>query len=178
LIVIDGEIFLPCWSSSIWEVGGEVAPTNYLLPILTRFRNSPWNSDVYNAADDSADFGTPSTTPPSSFALRVNPFVALSPVLVYTQEAMDALVAGLPLPITSRVTWAGSGMPAGSLLRDLGRAVVVKVSPTNPLHAYRFQWIQLIRGPTTEGVGGSPADSWQTGYICVWAASGVAPVFP
>jgi hypothetical protein len=179
LIVIDDNLY-PCWNvpspSLVWESGGEVA--GYNLPILTRFRNSPWNSDLYNAADDLAGFGTPSTTPPNSFALRVNPFVALSPVLVYTQETMDALVDGLPLPITSRVSWASTGMPAGSLLRDLGRAVVVKVSPTNPLHAYRFQKIQLIRGPTTEGVGGSPADSWQTGYICVWAASGVAPVFP
>jgi hypothetical protein len=149
----------------------------YNLPILIPFRNSPWNSDLYNAADDLAGFGTPTT---NSFALRVNPFVALSLVLVYTQEAMDALVAGLPLPLNPRVSWAEFGMPAGSLLRDLGRSVVVQVSPTNPLHAYRFQKIQLIRGPTTEGVGGSPTDidAWLTGYICVWAAGGVAPVFP
>jgi hypothetical protein len=179
LIVIDDNLY-PCWNvpspSLVWESGGEVA--GYNLPILTRFRNSPWNSDLYNAADDLAGFGTPSTTPPNSFALRVNPFVALSPVLVYTQETMDALVAGEAPPLNPRVSWAEFGMPAGSLLRDLGRSVVVKVSPTNPLHAYRFQRIQLIRGPTSEGVGGSPADSWQTGYICVWAAGGVAPVFP
>jgi hypothetical protein len=186
LIVINGTgCFVPprSWDPTIWEVGGLVnvtidgSPAQYNLPLVSCFKNFPCNSDFYTAADEPAECGTPYTTP-NSFPLRVNPYVTLGTVLVYTQEAIDALVAGLPLLIpTTRVSWAPDGMPAGSLFRDLNRAVVVKVSPTNPLHAYRFQWIQLIRGPTTEGVGGSPADSWQTGYICVWAASGAPPVF-
>jgi hypothetical protein len=134
---------------------------------------------IINVASNRGAFAAFKLPVTNSFPLRVNPFVLLDTVLVYTQEAMDALAAGLPLPLTSLVNWAPHGMPAGSLLRDLNRSVVVPVSSTNPLHAYRFQRIQLIRGPTTEGAGGSytDTDAWQTGYICVWAAGGVPPVY-
>jgi uncharacterized delta-60 repeat protein len=119
---------------------------------------------------------------PNSFVPRVNPFITLGPVLVYTKEAVDALVAGgsgATLPPTTRVSWAPLGVPAGSLLRDLGRLAVVRVSDSNPLHAYRFQRVQLIAGAGTEGVGGSATDTdaWQTGYICTWAAGGSPPIF-
>jgi hypothetical protein len=119
---------------------------------------------------------------PNTFTAIVNPYVTLGTVLVYTKEMVDALVeggSGASLPATTRVSWAPLGVPAGSLLRDLGRSAVVRVSDSNPLHAYRFQRVQLIAGSDTEGVGGSlgDVDSWQTGWICTWAAGGAPPVF-
>ena len=136
-------------------------------------------SGIINIAPNDFAFAAFKFLVTNAFPVIVGPYITISNVLVYTQEAMNALVAGDPLPISSRASWAPLGVPAGTLLRDLRRLVVVKVSLTNPLHASRFQRIQLIRGPTTEGVGGSPADDdeWQTGYVCVWAAGGVPPIY-
>jgi hypothetical protein len=121
------------------------------------------------------------SAPPASnsFAAKVNPYLALGNVLVFTKATVDALVAGTALPAQTTVSWALSGVLAGSFLRDLGRSITTPVSTTNRLAAYRFQRVQLIGGSGSEGVGGSPADvdAWQTGWICTWAASGVAPVF-
>jgi hypothetical protein len=184
LNIIDKAIYTN-WLPSIWLIGNPATvtvnsvPVDYYLPILSGFRVTPWNSDTYAEATDSAQFGI--SPPPNTFSGRVNPFLLTGTVLVYTQKAIDTLVAngsGASFAESARVSWAPLGAQAGSLLRDLRRAAVVRVSDTNPLHAYRFQRVQLIRGPTTEGVGGSPTDAWLTGYICVWSASGVAPVFP
>jgi alpha-tubulin suppressor-like RCC1 family protein len=140
---------------------------------------SQLRSGIINIAPNDYAFAAFKFLVTNTFPVIVGPYITISNVLAYTQEAMNALVAGDPLPDSSRVSWAPLGVPAGTLLRDLRRLVVVKVSLTNPLHASRFQRIQLIRGPTTEGVGGSPADTdaWQTGYICVWAASGSPPIY-
>jgi hypothetical protein len=128
-----------------------------------------------------AKLGEPEPEPVlNSFAAKVNPYLALGPVLVYTKATVDALVAGTTLPTQTTVSWAPMGvLLAGSLLRDLRRSVTVPVSASNPLAAYRFQRVQLIGGSGSEGVGGSLADqdAYQTGWICTWAASGVAPVF-
>jgi hypothetical protein len=182
---INGAIYTN-WLPSVWLIGNPVTVTvdsqsvDYRLPILNGFRFTPWNSDTYNAASDEVQFGISQLQ--NRFALRVNPFVSTGNVLVYTQKAIDALVAngsGTSFTESARASWAPLGAQAGSLLRDLRRSAVVKVSPTNPLHAYRFQRIQLIAGPDTEGVGGSATDkdAWQTGWICTWSADGVAPVF-
>jgi hypothetical protein len=174
---ISGVIFLPCWSSSIWEVGGPVAPTNENLPILTRFRNSPWNSAFYNAANDPAQFITPPVVLTNTFPLRVNPYIAIGTILVYTNEFVRALVAGTTVPNPGRTSWSSSPLPAGTLLRPLGRFVVV--NGTNKLAIYRFENVQLINGPSSEGVPlGDITGLWYTGWICTWSADGVAPVFP
>lgn len=115
----------------------------------------------------------------NSFPLLVSPYLARNNVLVFTKAAVDALVAHAPLPVTMRVSWAPNGVPAGSLLRNTGRTAVVSVSNSNPLAVYRFQSVQLIAGAGSEGVGGSSTDTdpWQCGYICTWAADGIAPIF-
>jgi hypothetical protein len=172
---ISGVIF-PCWIPSlIWESGGPVAPTNYNLPILTRFRNSPWDSAFYNAADDPAKFITPILT--NTFPLRVNPYIAIGNILVYTNEFIRALVAGTTLPNPGRTAWSNVPLPAGTLLRPLGRFVVV--NGANKLAIYRFENIQLINGSSSEGIpSGDTTGRWYTGWICTWSADGVAPVFP
>ena len=175
---ISGVIF-PCWLPSlIWESGGPVPPpTNYNLPILTRFRNSPWDSAFYNAADDPAQFITPPVVLTNTFPLRVNPYIAIGTILVYTNSFIRALVAGTTLPNPGRTAWSIIPLPAGTLLKPLGRSAVV--NGINKLAIYRFENVQLINGPSSEGVpSGDATGRWYTGWICTWSADGVAPVFP
>jgi hypothetical protein len=118
----------------------------------------------------------------NEFCGFVNPYLTLDTTLVYNRETIDRLVAegsGAVLPTVKRVSWAPLGVPARSLLRNLGKTYVVPVSKKNATHAYVFRSVQLISGVGSEGVGGSPTDidPWQTGYICVWSASGEAPIF-
>jgi hypothetical protein len=175
---ISGVIF-PCWLPSlIWDSsGGPVPPTNYNLPILTRFRNSPWDSAFYNAADDPAKFITPPVVLTNTFPLRVNPYIAIGTILVYTNSFIRALVAGTTLPNPGRTAWSANPLPAGTLLKPLGRSAVV--NGTNKLAIYRFENVQLINGSSSEGVpSGDATGRWYTGWICTWSADGVAPVFP
>jgi hypothetical protein len=107
----------------------------------------------------------------NTFALRVNPYRAIGNVKVYTTETIDALVKGDPLPATKEVSW--SPATAGQLLKPLDRFKVAL--GINGLHTHRFAEVQLIGGVATEGVGGA-APNWNCGWICVWAADGVAPI--
>ena len=114
----------------------------------------------------------------NSLPAIINPYIALRNILVYKKTTVDALVAGTTLPMEARVSWAPLGLPAGSLLRNLRRTVPISYSATNRLEKYRFQKVQYMLSSDTEGISGGPAneDPWRTGYICVWAADGVAPV--
>lgn len=86
-------------------------------------------------------------------------------VNVYTDEVITALRAGEDLPPTTTVDF--SPLTAGRILRSLGRGVTIP-------GLYRFIQMQLIGGPSTEGVGGS-ASTWNSGWICTWAAAGTPP---
>lgn len=59
---------------------------------------------------------------------------------------------------------------SGTLLRDLGRSVIVTDAACN--HLYRYRQVQLVSGSGSEGVGGvSP--TWNSDfYVLVWAANG------
>lgn len=108
----------------------------------------------------------------NTFPAMVNPYRAIGDVLVYKRDSVELLAAGESLPPANRVSWAPDGVPAGSLLRDLGRSIVV--ANADGAHVYHFRNVQLINGAVTEGVGGSTADvdEWRTGWICTWADSG------
>lgn len=41
---------------------------------------------------------------------------------------------------------------------------------TNRMKTHEFRRVQLVKGRGTEGVG-----NIESGYVCVWAASGSAP---
>jgi hypothetical protein len=176
---INNKIF-PCWITPnppnplVWISGGPVPPTNYKLPILIPFTVSPWNSDKYKKANAAAEFGIPAV---NSFPLRVNPYLAIGDIFIYTTEFVRALAAGTTLPDPGRTAWSSTPLAAGILLRPLGRFVVV--NGANKLAIYRFENVQLINGPASEGVlSGDTTGRWYTGWICTWSASGVAPVFP
>lgn len=108
----------------------------------------------------------------NTFPAMVNPYRAIGDVLVYKRESIELFAAGESLPPVNRVSWAPDGVPTGSLLRDLGRSIVV--ANADGAHVYHFRNVQLISGAVTEGVSGSPADvdAWGTGWICTWADSG------
>jgi hypothetical protein len=178
LSVIDNSLYTG-WPTDVWEIGGET-PIVVLLPILTAFRTTPWSSVDYTKADDLAKFSSaPAPLIENSIPLRVNPYLAIGPVIVYTTAFVRALAAGTTLPNPGRTSWSGDLPTTGALLRPLGRSVTV--FGENKLAIYRFENIQLINGPASEGV---PADSgdgtWYTGWICIWAAGGSAalPVYP
>lgn len=111
----------------------------------------------------------------NAFPAIVGPsLLAVSNVIVYTSEAVTALVNGDALPVASRVSWAPDGMSAGSLFKKLGRKAVVYGPAANMTHV--FIQVQVVNGPVTEGVGGDAGD-YLCGWICTWAANGAAPVF-
>jgi hypothetical protein len=171
---INGSLY--GWSNSVWMVGGSVA--GLALPILKVFTVSPWDFTTYTKADDEAHFlYLPPPPPDNSFPLRVNPYLSIGDIYVYTTEFVRALVAGTVLPDPGLTPWSTNPVPKGALLRPLGRSAVV--NGANKLAIYRFENVQLINGPNSEGVPINSVDGqWYTGWICTWSADGVAPVFP
>jgi hypothetical protein len=110
----------------------------------------------------------------NSFPTRLNPYIAVNGVLIYKKATVDALVAGTPLPAVPRVAWALNGVNAGSIMRDLKRVAVV--ADNTGRHLQRWVRIQYVEGSGSEGVDASLAD-YGCGWICVWDASGIAPVY-
>lgn len=108
----------------------------------------------------------------NTFPLGKQPFILTGPTIIYTGEAIKNLAGGYTLPASKYVSWAPVGAPAGTLLTNLGRKEYVYGA--NSMALYIFQAVRLVNGPTTEGVGGSPADvdPYESGWICVWAADG------
>ena len=110
----------------------------------------------------------------NSFPALINgSYYAVNDILVYKRSSIELLAAGEPLPLSNHVSWAPDGLTAGSLMRYLGRTIVV--ADSHGTHLYYFRNIQWINGATTEGVSGSPADedAWGTGWICTWADNGI-----
>lgn len=91
--------------------------------------------------------------------------------LVYTTEAINALIAGVVPTASPIVSWAPAGLNRGVLLRDLGRT---KTYTVNGSLVFVFRNVQLIAGYDTEGVSGTIIDGkeYLSGWICTWAASG------
>jgi hypothetical protein len=108
----------------------------------------------------------------ASFPITINPYLSAKSVLIYTRETVAALKAGNPQPADPFVSWAPGGLPAGSLLRPLGRSV--SVLGANGLHVQRWVQVQYIMGDATEGVSGAAGD-YNCGWICTWDTSGIPP---
>jgi hypothetical protein len=62
---------------------------------------------------------------------------------------------------------AGATIAANSLLRDLGREVVVYADANPNAHLYKYRQVISVNGPTTEGVGATTGP-----YVLVWSAAG------
>ena len=61
----------------------------------------------------------------------------------------------------------GATIAANSLLRDLGREVVVYADANPNVHLYKYRQVILVNGPTTEGVGQTTGP-----FVLVWSAAG------
>jgi hypothetical protein len=104
-------------------------------------------------------------------------FIASSPIIVYTGEFVSALQENSP-STTKYVSWLPGGVaPAGTLFRGTGRKEYVYTAKS--MIEYIFASVQWVNGPTSEGVGGlvTTVDPFNSGWICVWSADGVAPSF-
>ena len=113
-------------------------------------------------------------SPANNFCALLQDYITLGPTLVFTEEYVLALRDNKPLPGTALVSWIQpQGLIADVPLRDLKKTVVIM---QGRLHSYYFRKIQLINGIASEGVGGSVSDvdAYKCGYICTWAASGLA----
>ena len=93
-------------------------------------------------------------------------FLTAGQTIVFSEETIHAAANYTRVPAQQNVSWS----PVGSnvLLRNMGRKYYL--FGTNRLKTYEFRRVQLIHGAGTEGIGNT-----ETGYVCVWAASGVPP---
>ena len=94
-------------------------------------------------------------------------FLTAGPTILFSDAAVRALAAQKQVPYQQTTSWS----PVGSnvLLRNMGKKIYV--FGTNRMKTHEFRSVQLIRGAGTEGVGIT-----EIGYVCVWAASGAAPI--
>ena len=115
------------------------------------------------------------------------PFLALGDITLLSRAGVDAVVAD-PTIINDEpeyyINWGdlsggvfigqypNAAVSAGTLLRDLKRSVTAYGS--NGLKLHIFRQVQLISGPATEGVSGSPSDidAYKCGWTCIWSANG------
>ena len=103
----------------------------------------------------------------NSFPFSVgNSLLTSGNAIIFTDEAVRALANKRAIPVNQVVSWSPVG--PSTLLRNMGTKVYAFGS--NRLKTHEFRRVQLINGSGTEGVG-----SFETGYVCVWAASGSAP---
>ena len=58
----------------------------------------------------------------------------------------------------------------GTLLKDLGQQVVLTDDNNN--HTAIYRRVQVVQSIGSEGVGGSPAESYGSFYVKTWAADG------
>jgi hypothetical protein len=103
----------------------------------------------------------------NSFPFSVgNSLLTSGNTIIFTDEAVRAFANKKSIPVNPAVAWSPAG--ASTLLRNMGTKVYAFGS--NRLKTHEFRRVQLVSGSGTEGVG-----SFETGYVCVWAASGSAP---
>ena len=95
-----------------------------------------------------------------------NSFVTAGQTIVFSESAISTYINQRTPPIQQAVSWSPVG--PNTLLRNMGKKVYAFGS--NRLKTYEFRRVQLIQGAGTEGIGNG-----ETGYVCVWAASGSAP---
>jgi hypothetical protein len=62
---------------------------------------------------------------------------------------------------------------AGKLFKDMGRQITV-LGTDDATHIAVYRQVQVVDGPTTEGVGGGDANGFNANiYLRVWAADGL-----
>lgn len=95
-----------------------------------------------------------------------------------TLTDISGIVLSVTSPIMSVTQFALADIsevfvPVASVLKDMGSSITVydNTQPGSP-HVAVYRRVQLVNGPDTEGVGGSPPD-YQTFYVLTWSADGL-----
>lgn len=86
--------------------------------------------------------------------------------VIFTDAAVKAFAGNRAVPSQQTVSW--SPQIQNTLLHNMGTKVYA--FGTNRMKTHEFRRVQLVKGRGTEGVG-----NIESGYVCVWAASGSAP---
>lgn len=61
---------------------------------------------------------------------------------------------------------------SGQLYKDMGRQLII-LEPAGTQHLALYRQVQLVNGPTTEGVSGDATNGYNTNiYIKTWSADG------
>lgn len=87
----------------------------------------------------------------------------------YAGEATDLLDSTTAATEFTRVR----KISANSLMKDLGRSITVyNDGVVGYPHTMIYRQIQLVNGSTTGGVGGTPANGYNSYWIKVWSDTG------
>jgi hypothetical protein len=110
----------------------------------------------------------------SSFAQiagRVKFFLAVADLSGCVEDGLSTVSVAVPSP--------SFNIAGGSLLKDLGRQIVV-VDATTGGHLKTYRQVQVMDGATSEGVSGSAPDGngsyYNTAYVLVSSADAAAVV--
>ena len=110
---------------------------------------------------------------------RIKYFMAFGDVSGYTLDVSLTDLIPESAEVSSFTPVVSPIVSTGKLLKDLGRMITVYDDGVvgNP-HTAIYRQVQIVAGPTTEGVSGTPANGYRSYWIKVWSASGtgVAPV--
>jgi hypothetical protein len=87
--------------------------------------------------------------------------------VIFKEDAVLAFATNRAVPSSQTVSW--SPRPKHALLRIMGKKIYA--FGNNRLKTHEFRLVQLVNGSKKEGVGNT-----ELGYVCVWAASGSAPL--
>ena len=90
-------------------------------------------------------------------------YITIGNTLLFTTETIAALINHTALPSSIVVNWAPTGLPAQQLLKNLERSYTVFNADNKAI--YTFVNVYYSNNVTSG-----------TGWLCTWAADGVAPV--
>jgi hypothetical protein len=89
-------------------------------------------------------------------------------------EHINVESLALAADVTSAASYSGSvAVGAGKLFKDMGRQITV-LDTDDATHLALYRQVQIVDGPTTEGVGGDESNGFNANiYLRVWAADGL-----
>jgi hypothetical protein len=130
------------------------------IPVQTKFLTC--FKDISGAETAGAGAGADGY---AAFILDAGEFLNVTSMA--TQDIVEAAAGFGPLGGGANV----NQLTAGQLFKDMGRQITVLDNADDATHLALYRQVQLVSGPTTEGVANDAAYSANI-YVRVWAADG------